>query len=306
MAYYSGSYSSPTGLLDTIRGFAIANGWTSNGYSSDGTGYRLHLRSPDSALFCNLRSGVNENIFSGAGGDVFTGIGLNMSTGYSSGNAWDSQPGTGSMSGGGGAVSSMFTSAGGTYKIFVHDHLICVFALLDLTSNWGQLCMGKTTLGVPVYAASLSFENSYSSINNSFMIQDNSGNTEKYKQSAYVNGDWTVGDSGSPPMVLCPTVPNPSKVGTTYYMAETLISNSRNQLRGNSLLIPTYMCVTNSLSGLTGGKVYIGHIEGLVMLAGDIYNNEDTVQYGVDEYVISTPAPTTEPDAYYIKVACKK
>jgi len=105
MAYYSGTATGPTDLLDKIRTALVAEGWSENDYSADGTGYRLHVQkvaqSGGPTMYFNLRSAVaetgttlTEDNDGGSDGTV-TGILINGSTGYDAGEDWHKQPGYG-------------------------------------------------------------------------------------------------------------------------------------------------------------------------------------------------------------------
>ena len=92
MAYQTGVALGAVDLLDKLRLFAEANGWTTNRWASVGSGYQLCLQK-GSAYF-NLRAFVNEAVLINGGSfSSRYGIGINGSDGYASGNAWDVQPG---------------------------------------------------------------------------------------------------------------------------------------------------------------------------------------------------------------------
>lgn len=118
MAYQTGTATGPDDLLDKLRIWLLANGWTVNSWADDnttyrtwtglvGTGKRLHVQktaADSGVMYFNLRSvnrGVvfeNHNEYSvlqsyGKYMAEVTGIALNGSTGYNGGNAWDYQPG---------------------------------------------------------------------------------------------------------------------------------------------------------------------------------------------------------------------
>lgn len=100
MSYQTGTATGPDDLLDKLRVFLLAEGWSVNDHSVDGGGYRLHVQKTlgGEASYFNLRSAINENIFgnssypSGLDGHV-TGLGINGSTGYSGALAWHAQSG---------------------------------------------------------------------------------------------------------------------------------------------------------------------------------------------------------------------
>lgn len=90
MAYQTGTASNPNQLLDALRQFAVANGWTQLRWAPDGAGQTLSLSK--GGLYANLRSATNERLSSRYG--YITGIWLMGSTGFDAGKAWWDQPGT--------------------------------------------------------------------------------------------------------------------------------------------------------------------------------------------------------------------
>lgn len=92
MAYETGASTGPNDLLDKLRLFAIAQGWTVNRWTTVGSGRELCL-SKGSAYY-NMRSYQNETVFSD--GSNYTsryGISMNGSDGFASGSTWDRQAG---------------------------------------------------------------------------------------------------------------------------------------------------------------------------------------------------------------------
>jgi len=99
MAYQTGTSTGANDLLDKLRLFAIAQGWTANRWVTAGSGQELCL-SKGSAYF-NFRSYQNETVIvNGSSSTLRYGISMNGSDGYASGNAWDRQPGYPIRSGG--------------------------------------------------------------------------------------------------------------------------------------------------------------------------------------------------------------
>lgn len=90
MAYQTGSASSPTQLLDALRVFAVANGWTELRWGAHGAGYQLSLTK--NGLYFHLRSAVGEVLRSGYA--TVSGIFLTGSTAFDSGQPWNNQPNT--------------------------------------------------------------------------------------------------------------------------------------------------------------------------------------------------------------------
>jgi len=118
MAYETGTSTGPDDLLDKLRVWLLANGWSVNLWDDDdsmytawsglvGTGKRLHVQKTagdGTVMYFNLRSVNRGVIFEDYYNDSsiesygkyraeVTGLGLNGSTGYDGGNAWDKQPG---------------------------------------------------------------------------------------------------------------------------------------------------------------------------------------------------------------------
>ncbi len=92
MAYQTGTASSPNDLLDKLRIFAAAQGWTVDRNATAGSGKEVSL-SKGSAFF-SFRSFENESntINSNVGSNKY-GIALNGADAYSGAAAWDRQSG---------------------------------------------------------------------------------------------------------------------------------------------------------------------------------------------------------------------
>lgn len=92
MAYETGTANNVNDLLDKFRLFAAAQGWTTNRWTTVGSGRELCI-SKGSAYF-NFRSWSNEAMLvNGTSSDNKYGITINGSDGYSAGNGVHLQPG---------------------------------------------------------------------------------------------------------------------------------------------------------------------------------------------------------------------
>lgn len=92
MAYETGASTGPNDLLDKLRAFAIAQGWTQNRNVAAGNGREVCLSR--AGAFINFRSYVNESVV--CNGEAFAGrhgILMNGSDGFNAGDPWDRQPG---------------------------------------------------------------------------------------------------------------------------------------------------------------------------------------------------------------------
>lgn len=100
MAHETGSATSVLDLLDKLKDFLVAEGWTVNRYDSPGTGRRLQVQLSTDVFF-NLRAHSFEFISTtstagsceGNNGVRSYGLFVNGSTGYSSGSDWFNQAG---------------------------------------------------------------------------------------------------------------------------------------------------------------------------------------------------------------------
>lgn len=92
MAYQTGTSTDVNDLLDKLRLFAIAQGWTANRWATVGSGRELCIQKGSS--YFNFRSWSNETMLvNGTSTAGKYGITMNGSDGYSAGAGWDTQPG---------------------------------------------------------------------------------------------------------------------------------------------------------------------------------------------------------------------
>ena len=152
MAYQTGTSTGPDDLLDKLRIWLLAAGWTVNLWDDDnstyrtwtglvGTGKRLHVQKTagdSTVMYFNLRS-VNRGVVFGDhygtsnqyGGKYYseiTGLALNGSTGYNVANTWDKQPGYMQSTGGswGVAITELSLSAIPAYYFFQDGDTVIV------------------------------------------------------------------------------------------------------------------------------------------------------------------------------------
>ena len=153
MAYQTGTSTGANDLLDTIRLFAISQGWTANRWITAGSGRELCLAK--GGAYVNFRSYQNETVF--LRGSNYTnkyGIAMNGSDGYASGNAWDRQPGypirTGGTAGSDQCSSYMpFVASQGpfvAYHLFAPDSKTIYLELEITTGCFLRLGFGSLDL----------------------------------------------------------------------------------------------------------------------------------------------------------------
>jgi hypothetical protein len=88
VAYETGAALDENDLLDKIKTFAVASGWSLNLWATDGDGWRLHLKKGDQ--YVNLRSTLTNPTYTQNTGHH---IWLGGSDGFDAGDAWNAQPG---------------------------------------------------------------------------------------------------------------------------------------------------------------------------------------------------------------------
>ena len=100
MAYETGSSTGPHDILDKIRSFALADGWTINRYDTSpaGDSARNELCLSKGTAYFNLASfqGSSDVIINGGvspNSNNYFGVVMNGSDGYSGGSPWDQQVG---------------------------------------------------------------------------------------------------------------------------------------------------------------------------------------------------------------------
>lgn len=152
MAYETDTATGPDNLLDKLRIWLAANGWSVNSWATDnttyeswtgliGTGKRLHVQKTagdSTVMYFNLRSTVrgipfedhssSQTPISGKYHAEVTGLAINGSTGYSGSNTWDKQPGYMQSTGGswGAAITELSTTAIPAYYFYQDGDTVVV------------------------------------------------------------------------------------------------------------------------------------------------------------------------------------
>lgn len=131
MAYETGSATSRDDLLDKLRIFLVANGWTQNYWAAEGEGYRLHVNK--SNVYANFRTsaGVSERLLTVMQTHANQWFAMNLSTGYDGTKHWSLQPGAPCRTSGDvGSLASGFLVTGSiiSYYFFTQDNSFDVVA----------------------------------------------------------------------------------------------------------------------------------------------------------------------------------
>tara|TARA_R110002074_G_C12509722_1_gene663283 strand:+ start:765 stop:1631 length:867 start_codon:yes stop_codon:yes gene_type:complete len=275
MAYQTGTYSGPVDLLTLLRTFVLANGWTQNGWTADGTGNRLHIQK--GSMYYNLRSGAGEDdVFAGTSNATTTpyAIYLNGSTGYAGGSPWDRQPGSPESETGEGAAAGKVSQTQATYHMFAQADTIILFVECD--DQYRQIMFGQTSAGYHIFGAS---GNARWPEDDAFLVNASDGS-----MSALYEGVWTFGDSTSKELQL----PNNSYS----ILNRTILVRSAVQFRGNALLLPAHIMRTSGSGQISTPYFYLGDIRGLKSMYVGGHSDGDVITYAGDEYVVSVTDPS--------------
>jgi hypothetical protein len=92
MAYETGSATSYTDLMDKLRLFLIAQGYSVDFWAVDDGGQRLHMHK--GSLYFNAKASPTGHTTVWTGGYGGYTLGFNIGTGYSAGAHWGKQPGS--------------------------------------------------------------------------------------------------------------------------------------------------------------------------------------------------------------------
>ncbi|AKJ30687.1 hypothetical protein [Caldimonas brevitalea] len=130
MAYLTGSATGPSQLLDALRVFATANGWTELRWGASGPGQQLSLQ--NGTQFVHLRSAVNEAARPGYGS--VNGIFLTGSSAFEAAQPWNNQPGTIRNTGNQIEVCGLYeVGASSTYHLFALDAPALLLLVAEVT-----------------------------------------------------------------------------------------------------------------------------------------------------------------------------
>ena len=273
MAYQTGTFTDSDDLLDILRLFLIAQGWTVNQYVVEGTGYKLCI--VKSGTYFALRSMTNEAFFSTRNQ---TGISVAGATGFDSGATWDAQPGTHVAAGSNVTLYAPMSScngSGGIYHMFGLPDSIVVY--MDSPNGSDQLMLGKTSEGIQILSAQQSTRSplpGFADRRFGFLarVPDES---EGRMTWAYddINNEWVRPYES--------TINYDGVQTTTQHLAHNPVVSSANQLRGNTLFVPSYV----SLETVAGAR-FVGSIEDLYIINREGVQNYDPATYGADQFVV--------------------
>jgi len=219
MSYEAGVSTGPNDLLDKLRIFLLADGWTVNLHAAIGAGYRLHVQkaaTDATVMYFNFRSAIaetgttliTEDNGGGADGTV-TGLIVNGSTGYDAEELWHVQPGYSKNTGRtdqsfGSCMTQMSTTAIPAYYFFTPD-ADTVHIAVEVTAgkfqfiSFGLLAKQGTFTGGQFFSASFSsyqpyddYTDPYGGAGPRYFVHNTSGADYRPNGAVYVDVDGTA------------------------------------------------------------------------------------------------------------------
>jgi len=327
MAYESGIFLSPNDLLDKLRVFLLAQGWTVNSHTTDGSGYRLHVQktaADSTVMYFNFRSANNEgstSVIENYGDDTTTGgLLVNGSTGYNAGSRWDKQPGYSydtfnSNKAFAGMISPISTS---TYYFFAVDdsvHIVVEVAAGKFQFiSFGLLAKQGTYTGGQFFSASGN-SNSFDEIweddwygPNYFTVVVSNAPTG----AVYVDVDgsaiWRAANAGSSgdaiPLVYPCVAGQQANAGYSKSgLGAQFWGKAPSSFNGMAAMMPIYSCIRRS----DGNYSLAGWPSGVRFLNCQSYNNGDEVTYGSETWkIFHADSQQSAPDNMYCGFAFLK
>lgn len=164
MAYQNGIATTPNQLLDALRTFAVANGWTESRWGAITTGYQLSLTK--NGIHAHLHSATNESLRSSL--ETVTGLFLTGSTGFDAALDWKNQTGKPQKTDGSVLACGLFNvSDSNAYHLFAASNPDMIMLVVEVSPGvFHQLAFGALTQ----YAAATSGGGAF--VTGSFGVDD--------------------------------------------------------------------------------------------------------------------------------------
>jgi hypothetical protein len=287
MAYETGSATDRDDLLNKLRIFLVANGWTQNYWAAEGEGYRLHVNKD--TVYANFRTsaGAAEKILAHAN----TWFAMNVSTGYDGTKHWSLQPGAPYAPGGNpGSLASGFLITGSivSYYFFAQDNSFDVVAEISSgvfrSMHAGELTkFGSYTGGMymtaPIALTAYWEFNSVFTMNvssnypSTFVSFDDGGGLTWFSNTASMGTDHTL------------SIPYSQKNSTTttkcYAGAVTSLLAVPPTTEGSTILLPIYY------GALQSPYIWpLGYVPHVRICRGDYVANAQEWVLGADTWML--------------------
>lgn len=267
--YETGAVGGVNLLIDAIRAFALANGWTVNQYTADGNGFRLHLQR-GSDVFINLRSVVNEYAQTNQQGGITTGLAVAGSTGHNPSVVWYTQPGAPNSGGGTPTykMAGMMGIAGAipAYHLFARgDMIYCVIEYVAGSFLWlgfGRISKyGAWTGGTIFFGSDEGHNNSVTTnIYRNFAgeppwtTNDLNGNVNAWMHGTVTDYNGANAVTGWLGCVDSPSLSvNMPRFFDSSCLQSLLITNAHNTFNSQPVLLPLTIQVTRDGAMANGG-----------------------------------------------------
>ncbi len=332
MSYQAGVSTGPNDLIDKLRIFLIAEGWTVNGWAAIGAGWRLHVQktaADATVMYFNFRSAIaetgttliTEDNNGGAYGTV-TGILVNGSTGYAGGSLWHMQPGK-AINGSGDStamcMTRMSTTAIPAYYFFTPDSdSDTVHIAVEVTAGKFQFMSFGLLVKQGTYTGGQYYTSSFSSYRPDQEWDDNlyaphyfaaytAGND---KGAVYVDVDatasWRLCTGDIYPEIKWPCVVGQAGGVETYSqrgLASYFWSHSPNSYNAMAAMCPIYTLLKRDDDNYS----LLGWPDGVRFLNTTNYDPAEEITYGAETWtVFHADSQSGDPLNMYAGFAFKK
>jgi len=331
MSYEAGVSTGPNDLIDKLRIFLLAEGWTVNLFAAIGAGYRLHVQktaSDSTVMYFNFRSAIaetgvtliTEDNVAGANGTV-TGLLVNGSTGYAGGSLWHMQPGKSidaSAKSMGMCMTQMSTTAIPAYYFFTPDSdSDTVHIAVEVTAgkfqfmSFGLLVKQGTFTGGQYFSASFASYTPFSDWTGGWYAPNyfSACNTGNKHGAVYVDVDatasWRISTGESYPEIAWPCVVGQQQ--NSYFSEDGLASffwsHAPNSYNAMAAMCPIYTLLKRGDANYS----LIGWPDGVRFLNTTNYDPAEEITYGAETWtVFHADSQSGDPENMYTGFAFKK
>jgi len=309
MSYETNTSTGPNDLIDKLRIFLLAEGWTVNLFAAIGAGYRLHVQktaSDDTVMYFNFRSAIaetgvtliTEDNVTGANGTV-TGLLINGSTGYNVGEIWHHQTGKSIDSNSksmGMCMTQMSTSAIPAYYFFTPD-ADTVHIVVEVTAgkfqfmSFGMLSKQGAITGGQFFSASFSSYSPYDNWNNGVYSPNYFSGCTTYQShgAVYINADsvtsWRISTGDTAPEILWPCVVGQAG-GNSHYSRKVIASffwsHAPSSYNSMAAMCPIYTLLKRSDANYS----LIGWPTGVRFLNVTNYSAAQELTFGAETWMV--------------------
>ena len=338
MSYQAGVSTGPNDLIDKLRIFLLAEGWTVNLFAAIGAGWRLHVQktaADSTVMYFNFRSAIaetgttliTEDNYGGADGTV-TGLVVNGSTGYNGGSLWHVQPGYPQNLGltnksCGSVMSPMSTTAIPAYYFFTPDSdSDTVHIVVEITAgkfqfmSFGLLDKQGVYTGGQYFTASMSSRMPYYDYTGAVNYDDSRYFVNSPYSSYCINGAVYVDVDGTASwrnagcrtnnyqiIFPCPSTGDNSPTLHREGMASFFWSKSPDAYNAMAAMCPIYTFLKRDDDNYS----LLGWPDGVRFLNVTNYDPAEELTYGAETWtVFHADSLETDPENMYTGFAYKK